>query len=168
MQCLSINQYVYIYIYIYILKVKLTTVAEGNQKASFSIASTPRCRGGRYSFSSILPLIRTLYSRVLSKLVSSTILKVFWLTRPGIEPRSLGPLANTLPTWPIVITLFLFFASIKQMFLRRKICYIQVELICNCLQHKFTNLHLKLGFLLSELTVQCKYFQITIDSRWIL
>ena len=40
-----------------------------------------------------------LYSRhvpcVLSKEVSSTIFKVFGMTRPGIEPRSLGQLANT-------------------------------------------------------------------------
>ena len=30
--------------------------------------------------------------------VSSTILKVFGMTRPGIEPRSPGLLVNTLPT----------------------------------------------------------------------
>ena len=37
-------------IYIYIVsKVKLATVVEGDQKAPFSIASTPRCRGGRNS-----------------------------------------------------------------------------------------------------------------------
>ena len=40
-------------------KVKLMTVVEGGQKASFSIATTPRCRGGRYSF----PWIAPLYSR---------------------------------------------------------------------------------------------------------
>ena len=33
---------------------------------------------------------------MLSKEVSSTIFKVFGMTRPGIEPRSPGPLANTL------------------------------------------------------------------------
>ena len=48
-----------------------------------------------------LPLKRTLYCRVLSKVVSRTILKVFDMTRPGIEPRSSGPLANTLPTRPM-------------------------------------------------------------------
>ena len=37
-------------------KVKLVTVIEGDQKASFSIATTPRCRGGRYSFPWIAPL----------------------------------------------------------------------------------------------------------------
>ena len=35
---------------------------------------------------------------MLSKEVSSPILKVFGMTRPGIEPRTPGPLANTLPT----------------------------------------------------------------------
>ena len=36
---------IYIYIYIYIIGIsKLVTVVEGNQKASFSIASGPRCR----------------------------------------------------------------------------------------------------------------------------
>ena len=50
---------------------------------------------------STLPLIHTLCCWVLSKEVSSTIFKVFGMTRPGTEPRSPGPLANTLPTWPI-------------------------------------------------------------------
>ena len=35
---------------------------------------------------------------MLSTEVSSTIFKVFGMTRPGIEHRSPGPLANTLPT----------------------------------------------------------------------
>ena len=35
---------------------------------------------------------------MLSKEVSSTIFKVFGMTRPGIELRSPRPLANTLPT----------------------------------------------------------------------
>ena len=39
---------------------------------------------------------------MLSKVVSSTIFKVFGMTPPGIEPMSLGPLANTLPTIPKV------------------------------------------------------------------
>ena len=49
-----------IYIYIYISnKVKLVTVVESDQKAPFSMATTPRCRGGRYSF----PWIASLYPR---------------------------------------------------------------------------------------------------------
>ena len=43
---------------------------------------------------STLPLIRIFYCWVLS-----TIFKVFGMTWPGIEPRSPGALANTLPTW---------------------------------------------------------------------
>ena len=36
--------------------VKLATVVEGDQKASFSIATTPSCRGRCYSFPWIAPL----------------------------------------------------------------------------------------------------------------
>ena len=39
---------------------------------------------------------------MLSKVVSSSIFKVFGMTRPGIEPRSPGPLANTLTAGPII------------------------------------------------------------------
>ena len=38
------------------MKVKLPTIVKGNPKALFSIASTPRCRGERYSFLWIVPL----------------------------------------------------------------------------------------------------------------
>ena len=37
-------------------KVKLATIIEGNPKAPFLIATTPRGRRGRYSFSWIAPL----------------------------------------------------------------------------------------------------------------
>ena len=37
-------------------KVKLATVVEDDQKAPFSIATTPKCRGGCYSFPWITPL----------------------------------------------------------------------------------------------------------------
>ena len=36
------------------VKVKLATIVEGNPKAPFSIATTPMCRGGRYSFPGLL------------------------------------------------------------------------------------------------------------------
>ena len=45
---------------------------------------------------STLPLICALQCWVLSKEVSSTIFKIFGMTQPRIEPRSPGPLANTL------------------------------------------------------------------------
>ena len=38
---------------------------------------------------------------MLSKVVSTSIFKVFGMTRPGIEPRSPGPLANTLTAGPM-------------------------------------------------------------------
>ena len=41
-------------------------------------------------------MIRTLWCWVLSKEASYTIFWVFAMTRPGIEPRSPGPLANSL------------------------------------------------------------------------
>ena len=36
--------------------VKLASVVEGNQKAPFSTATTPKCRKGHYSFPWIAPL----------------------------------------------------------------------------------------------------------------
>ena len=56
--CIYIYRYVYIYrcIYTYISKVKLATIVESDPKAPFSIATTPRCRGGRYSIPRIAPL----------------------------------------------------------------------------------------------------------------
>ncbi len=38
------------------VKVKLVTVVEGDQKAPFPVATTSRCRRGRYSFPWIAPL----------------------------------------------------------------------------------------------------------------
>ena len=38
------------------MKVKLATLVEGDPKAPFSIATTPRCRRGHYSFHWIAPL----------------------------------------------------------------------------------------------------------------
>ena len=48
--------YIYIYIYIYKKVNNVATVIEGYTKALFSIATTPRCREGRYFFSWISPL----------------------------------------------------------------------------------------------------------------
>ena len=82
----------------------MATVVEDNQKAPFSIATTLRCRGIAlllYLDCFTLPLIRNIYCWVLSKEVSSTILKVFGITQPEIEHRSPGPLANTLATRPV-------------------------------------------------------------------
>ena len=97
-QILFIYIYIYIYIYKYKSKVKLVTLVEGDPKAPFSIAITPRCRRGRYSFLWIAPLYSWYlpYNAELSKKVSSTIFWVFGMTRPGIEPWFPGSLVNTL------------------------------------------------------------------------
>ena len=81
----------------------MATVVKSDPKAPFSIATTPQCRGGGYFFLWIAPLYpwSVLYNAVLSKESSSTIFWVFGMTQPGIEPRSPGPLANTLTTMPM-------------------------------------------------------------------
>ena len=47
-------------------KVKLATIVEGNPKAPFSIATTPMCRGGRYSFPGLLNFTLDPYLIMLS------------------------------------------------------------------------------------------------------
>ena len=49
-----------------ICKKKLATIVEGDPKAPFSIATTPRCRGGRYSIPWIAPLYLEPYLIMLS------------------------------------------------------------------------------------------------------
>ena len=76
-----------IYIPIYI--VSWLTVVE----ALFSVAITPRCRRGRYSFPWIAPLTLDIYLIMLS--VKQWCIKyhvwLFGMIRPRIEPRSPGP-----------------------------------------------------------------------------
>ena len=67
-------------------------------------ATTPVCRGERYSIPRNAPLYpwSSPYSaECLSKAASSTIFLVFSMTRPGIEPWSPGPVANTLLIRPM-------------------------------------------------------------------
>ena len=62
-------------------KVKLSPLAEGDRKAPFSLATTPRCTGGRYSWPWIAPLYPSsvpLWWWVLSKEASSTIFLSLW------------------------------------------------------------------------------------------
>ena len=73
----------------------LATVVKGDQKAPFSIATTLKCRGGSYFFPYISRLYPWyIYCCVLGNEVSSTIFKVFGMTRLGIEPRSLYQLGE--------------------------------------------------------------------------
>ena len=81
----------------------LATVVKGDLKAPFSIATTPSCWGGCYSFPWIDPLSLDPYLKMLS-LKQGGIKYHFWvfgMTRPGIEPRSPRPLANTLSIMPM-------------------------------------------------------------------
>ena len=66
----------------------MTTEVEGDQKGPFLITTTPRCRGALLLSldCSTLPLIRTLYCWVLSKEVSSTILKSLVWCDLGLNP----------------------------------------------------------------------------------
>ena len=57
---------VYISRSMFISKVKLATVVEGDPKAPFSVATTPRCRGGRYSFPWMLHFTLDTYLLILS------------------------------------------------------------------------------------------------------
>ena len=50
---------------------------------------------------STLPFVLTLWCWLLSKTASITIFCVFCMTRPGIEPRAHGPLANILLVKPM-------------------------------------------------------------------
>ena len=81
----------------------MVTLVEDDPEASFSIATTPRCGGGRNPISSIASLYPCSlpYNAVLSKVASSTIFWVFGMTWPGIEPRSPAPLANILHIRPM-------------------------------------------------------------------
>ena len=74
LQKIQILQYTHTYIYIYIYsEVKLATVGEGDTKALFSIVTTPRCKGGWYSFPWIAQLCPWSVPYIAVKVASSTI-----------------------------------------------------------------------------------------------
>ena len=78
----------------------LVTVVESYPKAPFSIATTLRCWRGATPFPGLLHFTLDRYLILLSVKQRGIkyYFKVFGMTRPGIKPRSLGPLANTLST----------------------------------------------------------------------
>ena len=97
----NVHSCVCVYIY------KLVTVVEGDQKAPFSIATTSRCKEGCYSFPWIAPLYPwcLLYNtECLARRYKVVFLKSIGMTRPGIECRSPGALANTIKpvSWAII------------------------------------------------------------------
>ena len=77
-------------------KVKLATLVQGDLKAPFTIVTSPRGRGGCYSFPGLLHFTLDAYLIMLS-VKQGSIKYHFWsLWYDSIEPRSPGPLANTL------------------------------------------------------------------------
>ena len=88
---------------------KLATIVEGDPKAPFSIATTLRCRGGRYSFPWIAPLFHGLLHFSLDMCliilsVNQGSIKYYFLClwyNFRIEPRSPGPLVNILNVMPV-------------------------------------------------------------------
>ena len=82
---------------------RLVTVVEGGPKAPFSIATTPSCRGERYSFPWIAPLYPwslPYNAECQARKHQVTFFLVFCMARPRIELGSPGPLANTLIIMP--------------------------------------------------------------------
>ena len=94
-------------------------------------------------------------------MVSSSIFKVFGMTRPWIEPRSPGPLANTLTAGPITL--------LKYSFLIFSFIYVWKSLLpvfpssCNFLPSKNSDTCLVWQFY-SNLFL-CSYFPLTIISK---
>ena len=74
----------------------MATEVEDDSKASFSIATTPRSRGGATTFPGLFHFTLDTYLKMMS--VKQGGIKyhfnVFGMTQPGIEPRSSGPLGN--------------------------------------------------------------------------
>ena len=71
------------------------TFVEGDMKAPFSIATRPRCREGDTPFPGFFHFTLDPFLIMLSVKQGRTKYH-FGMTRPGIEPRSFRPLANTL------------------------------------------------------------------------
>ena len=83
----------------------MATLIEGDPKASFSIATTPRCREERYSIPRVAPLYSwsLRYRRwVLSKVASSTIFESLVWIDLGFDPGILGHWRTlySLGQWP--------------------------------------------------------------------
>ena len=78
------------------METKLATVVESNLKAPLFGSYYTKVLGRELLLSLECATTLDPYNAVLSKAASSTSFWVFGMTRPGIEPRSPGPLANTL------------------------------------------------------------------------
>ena len=70
----------------------MAIIAEGDPKAPFSIATTPRCRGVATPFPVLIHFTLDPYLIMLSEGGIKYYFLVFVITRPGIELRSPGPI----------------------------------------------------------------------------
>ena len=121
-------------------------VVKGDQKAPFSIATTPNCWEGHYSF----PWIALLYpwsvpynAECLARRYQVSFFWVFGMARPGIETQYPAPLAKILPNLPMA-----------------DICMYVYP------QHKHTNVYMHLPTPLHEQCVyMCEYIYIYILWR---
>ena len=85
---------------------KLAIVVKGDQNVPLSIVTMLRCRGECYSFPWVAPPYPWSIPFIIPSVKQGGILYffffffflVFAMTQLRIEPRSLGPLVNTLPT----------------------------------------------------------------------
>ena len=70
---------------------------------------------------------------MLSKDISSTIFLFFGMTRPGIEPQSPGPLANTLPNRPMSRLLYTLTHTHTHIYIYIYICVCACLCVCVCI-----------------------------------
>ena len=102
---------------------------------------------------------------MLSKEVSSTIFKVFGMTRPGIEPWSPWLLAKTLPTRPMSRLLYL---NVVWNYFKYPIKEIYFTIQSNCtLLNKLTLCHILLITYLIEFLGVSWISSLILSSHWL-
>ena len=143
-------------------KSKVCDFSRGWPEGFLLIATTPRYRGGDCSIlrvSPFYPWSSPYNGWVLEKAASSTIFRVFSMTRPGIEPSYPGHFANTLLIRPMVHVIY----HIIFMYKDDLVFNNQQGLICHKPNQTKQNMHLKnqidnyIGF--NQLTVVFKIRQ---------
>ena len=91
----------------------MAPVVDGEPKLPFSIATTLKCRGGRYSFPWIAPLYPWYvpYNAELSKEISSTIFLCLWYD----STRNWTPVSRTIGKHSTHFPLFAAFSDVNQL-----------------------------------------------------
>ena len=94
-------------------------------------------------------------------MVSSSIFKVFGMTRPGIEPRSPGSLANTLTAGPIYIYVYICNYSNKVSNVKEKLHRWWIWRM----NYKRPNKYRKLEYILNPLKCNIEKFRVKLVER---